>query len=139
MERAFALDTIAAEAACRLVCRFRRTARLVAVAGSPRLPVAVSSRAVDHSWPAYQGAMEQIVLSVSWPDAMRRLDDHGVRTVLVRGEEDRIVDGSVYTDLAETYDAVEAIVRAGAGHLLPLTHARWAADLLTPSGAGVPT
>ena len=136
MERLFALDTRSAEAACRLVCRYRRTARLVAVLASPQLPVAVSRRAVDHTWPAYQGAMEEIVLSASWPDAVRRLDDHGVRTVLVRGEADRIVDGAVYAGLAEEHDAVDVLVRPGAGHLLPLTDAPWAAGLLDPSAAG---
>lgn len=117
MTRLFVANTRLAALACRLNCRHRTAAGLVAAALSPSLPVPISRAASLHTWPAYRDAMEDLVAATDWRRCLEDIADDGGGVELTWGLDDRIGDRAV----AATLRAAVRIVPQ-AGHHLPLTH-----------------
>ncbi|CAN5865883.1 alpha/beta fold hydrolase [soil metagenome] len=124
MSRLFARDTPLAEVVCAAMCRFRRTAAVLAVAMSPRLPVPIARRGVLHTWGSYRQAFDTIVLDATWPDALRTLGAADVATRLVGGTSDPVIDPATLASAAHLSPTVETQLLSDATHELPLTHAR---------------
>lgn len=118
--RLFAFDTPPARAACAAMCRFRRTASIVAVAASPRLPVPIARRGVLHTWPSYREAMDTVALDETWPEPLQALVEARVMVRLVAGTDDDIVDRATL-QAARGLPGVCVYDVAAAGHDLPLT------------------
>lgn len=121
--RLFAFDSPLAEATCAAMCRFRRTAAVLAVAASPRLPTQIARRGVLHTWPSYQQAMDTIVLDPTWPNALQSLTEEGVAVRIAAGTDDPVVD-PVTLARARQWPHVRVRMVDGATHELPLTHPR---------------
>lgn len=128
LENLFAQDSPLAAKSCALMCAHRRLARFLAVALSPDLPVALSSKAVLHTWPAYRGALG--VFFADWPTAMEKLNQKGIRMTLIAGDKDRSQVKGLAAQLAETFSYVSEIQVKDAAHILPITHGRFCADRL---------
>lgn len=118
MARAFVATTRWAQAVCRLNCRHRRIAGLIAAAAAPELPTRIARAASLHTWPAYRDAIDDVISATDWPRTLSELAATGTNVELVWGTEDRIGDRAFATTLpGATVDEVD-----GADHHLPLTH-----------------
>lgn len=121
LERLFAQDSKLARKSCEVMCIFRPTAGWLAIALSPDLPVAVSARAVLHTWPAYRGAVE--IFFADWRNALARLAEAQVPIRLVAGTEDESQVPGLREQLARDYPNVETRTIPDAAHIITLTHA----------------
>jgi pimeloyl-ACP methyl ester carboxylesterase len=128
LESLFAQDSPLAEKACALMCRFRGMAGALAVALSPDLPIAVSHRAVEHTWPAYRGAMS--IFFADWQEALRQLEAANVPVELVSGSRDRSQVPGLAVHLARRYRNLRSVCVAGATHILPITQGELCANLV---------
>lgn len=126
MTRLFVANTRLAALACRLNCRYRIAAGLIASALSPSLPVPISRAASLHTWPAYRDAMEDLVAATDWRRCLEDIADDGGAVEFTWGRDDRIGDRSE----AATLPAAVRIV-SDAGHHLPLTHPEICLDQLS--------
>lgn len=119
LERLFAQDSKLARKSCEVMCAFRRTAGLLAIALSPDLPVPLSKRAVLHTWSAYRGAVE--IFFADWQ--LARLAEEKVPIRLVAGTEDESQVPGLREQLARDYANIESRSIPGAAHIITLTHA----------------
>lgn len=122
LERLFAQDSSFAKKSCELMCAHRPTARALAVALSPDLPVPVSKRAVLHTWPAYRGAVE--VLFSDWQRALRVLAEHDVPVTLIAGTNDDSQVPGLNEQLAQDHSNLRAVQIENAAHILAITHGK---------------
>ncbi|MEP6822515.1 MAG: alpha/beta fold hydrolase [Chthoniobacterales bacterium] len=130
LEKLFAQDSKLARKSCELMCSFRQTAGWLAIALSPDLPVAVSERAVLHTWPAYRGAVE--IFFEDWQRALARLAEVSVPIRLVAGTEDASQVPDLREQLARDYPNIETRTIPGAAHIITLTHAPECAKDMQP-------
>ena len=128
LERLFAQDSPLAERSCALMCRYRRVARLLAIALSPDLPVTISSQAVLHTWPAYRGAIS--IFSSDWQCALRALHDAQIPVTLVAGSNDPSQVPHRGDELSRRFANVRAIEVPEAAHIFPITHGDMCAEQL---------
>lgn len=138
LERLFALDGPLARTACRMMCRHRRVAALLAVVLNPSIPVALSLGAVRHTWPAYRDTMDGAVLDETWRDALQRLRDAGIPVVVAAGDRDEVADTQLHRELVLRYPNVEVRAAHGAGHLLPMTRPAWCVAQLMEQDPAAP-
>jgi len=131
MARLFALEGPRARRACAWMCEHRRAASWVAVLLHPELPVAIARQGVRHTWPAYLGGMNGVILRGGWEDAVHRLDAAGIPIVLAAGRRDRVPVAGLAEELGERYPCVRVLGHPGAGHDLPLTDPDWCVRTLT--------
>lgn len=125
LERLFALDTPLARALCAWSCEHRELAGWLAAAANPDVPVPLARQSSLHTWPAYRGALEEIILVSDWQPALAALDAHGVPVVLGRGARDPVADPGLAGTLAARFATVTAVTHPTAGHELPLADPSW--------------
>ncbi len=109
-----------AERVCHWMCENREVAQSVAVAISPRLPIAVALDTVQHTWRGYIAAFDSLVRDAGWADAFREVSARDVPVWLVDGEDDPVPMPGRADELAEGHSQVTA-VRLPGGHRLPLS------------------
>ena len=125
VERLFVLDTSVSRAVCAWSCAHRELAGWLATATSPEVPVALARQGVLHTWAAYRGVLEEVILASDWQPAIEALDAQGVPMVLARGARDPVADAAVVDRLASRYERVAALTHPTAGHELPLSDPPW--------------
>ena len=130
LEAAMAFDTPVARATCAWMCRHRTTASWLAVGLKPHLPVRLARRGVLHTWPAYLGAMDNIVLDSKWRTALSTLAAARVPVLFAAGEQDPVPVTGRTAQLAEQYPTVTSVTHPTAGHDLPLAEPAWCRSLL---------
>lgn len=108
-----------AERVCHWMCENRAVAESVAVAVSPRLPVAVARDVIRHTWRGYLAGFDAIVRDGGWADALRALDEREVPVWLVDGVDDPVPVPGRADALAEDSASVTA-ARLPGSHRLPL-------------------
>lgn len=109
-----------AERVCHWMCENRTLARGVAVAISPRLPLAVARDSVQHTWEGYIAGFDSLVRDAGWTDAFRQLAARDVAVRLVDGESDPVPVPGRADELARTFANVTA-TRLPGDHQLPLS------------------
>lgn len=109
-----------AERVCLWMCENRTVAQGVAVALSPRLPVAVARDAVQHTWRGYIAGFDALVRDPSWEESLRELESRSVVVRLVDGIGDPVPVPGRARELARAHANVAAI-RLPGGHRLPLS------------------
>ena len=120
LESLFARDTALARRSCQLMCQFRGTARVLAIALSPDLPIPISGRAILHTWPAYRDGIE--IFNSDWLASLEQLDRHEAPITLMAGSKDSSQVPGLREMLAEKFPHVRAITVPDATHILPITH-----------------
>lgn len=135
LEALMASDGPVARAACAWMCRHRTTAGWVAAAIKPHLPVRVARRGVLHTWPAYLGSMEHIVLHSPWRAAVTVLAEAEVPVVFAAGDRDPVPVAGRAERLAAQHASLTSIRHPRARHDLPLDDPRWCRQLLDSDGA----
>ncbi|MGH8164503.1 MAG: alpha/beta fold hydrolase, partial [Rhodanobacteraceae bacterium] len=133
LESLFAQNSSLAEKSCALMCAHRRLAGFLAIALSPDLPIAVSSKAVLHTWPAYRGALS--IFFSNWPAAIQELEEHHASISLIAGDEDESQVAGLADSLAAKYSCVNATFVKGAAHILPITHGILCAETILREAA----
>ncbi|MGI8576213.1 MAG: alpha/beta fold hydrolase [Egibacteraceae bacterium] len=131
LERLFAMDTPLSRRACAWSCAHRRLSSLVSVAISPAHPVAIARGGVQHTWAAYRGAMDEVVLTSPWTQALATLDAARIPVALALGSADPVPVKGRARALAMDLPSVSARELGGAAHDLPLAHPAWSLDCLT--------
>jgi pimeloyl-ACP methyl ester carboxylesterase len=127
LERIFALDTPLSRGVCAWSCRHRDLAGWVAAATNPDMPVPLARRTSLHTWAAYRGVMEEVILRSSWLERIERLNADDIPVVLARGAKDPVSDGALAAQLASEYPAVTVVTHPTAGHELPMSDPTWCA------------
>ncbi len=104
------------------MCHNRRLAGVLWPILAPRWPWPVAADGVLHTWPAYRGSLESLVLDSGYRYALERLAHRGVPVWLVEGDHDGVPVPGRTQLLASTLPDVAALRVPGAGHALPLSH-----------------
>lgn len=130
LEAAMAFDAPVARATCAWMCRHRTTASWLAVGLKPHLPVRVARRGVLHTWPAYLGTMDNVVLDSEWKTALSTLAAARVPVLFAAGEQDPVPVTGRTAQLAEQYPTVTSVSHPTANHDLPLAEPAWCRLLL---------
>jgi len=125
LERLFVLDTPLSRAVCAWSCEHRELAGWLASATNPEMPVPLARQSSLHTWQAYRGALEDVILAPDWQAALTALAAQKVPVVLGRGADDPVADPGVMTTLARRYSNVELLTHPSAGHELPLSDPWW--------------
>lgn len=133
LERAFGLNTGLAERTCALMCRYRGTARWLWTAMSPQWPVRLARHGVLHTWPAYLGGMEGLIIRGEWETAIRELDERGVPILLADGAEDPIPVAGRAEQLGHSHACVDAVRHPSAAHDLPAAYPDWCRARMLPA------
>ena len=128
--RFIGLPSPLARAVCTALCQRRpQAAALLYAACLPRLPLALTRQAVQHTWESYRDVIEDVMFNPGWMGAVAMLEAAAVPMVFAGGGRDRLADPGLRTALAGRRGVVLE-VRPEAGHYLPLTDAAWCAQLL---------
>ncbi|MEL7209939.1 MAG: hypothetical protein AAGK32_17180, partial [Actinomycetota bacterium] len=98
----------------------------------PGLPTAVTRATSEHTWPAFRGALDDVILDRSWADAFPALSRAGVPVQLVTGDADELLVPDRAAAVAADHESVSHEQWNG-DHHLPLTHAPAAAHLVIRS------
>ncbi len=109
-----------AERVCQWMCHNRTVARGVAIAISPRLPVAVARDSVEHTWSGYIAGFDSLVRDPGWSDALGELAARNVPVRLVDGEKDPVQVPGRAEELERTHPNI-TVTRLPGGHRLPLS------------------
>lgn len=123
MGRLFVLDTKWAERACRLNCWNRDLSGRAMALMAPRWPTEVSRDAGRHTWEAYQGSLQSLILDFDWTTVLPA----SVPVTIFRGTDDPIGDREYIAELA---DGVTVVDVPGADHHLALHHLELIFDAL---------
>lgn len=130
MERLLAFESPLSERMCALMCRYRSAAQWLAVASAPEQPVPIARRGVQHTWPAYLGSMNGVLLHPGWKESLARLSRNAVPVVIAEGAHDPVPVPGRAADLARTFASVEHRVHPRASHDLPLAQGLWCRNLI---------
>lgn len=136
LARLIALDDPLSERVCAWMCAHRRLAAGVTVAASPALPVPIARGGVQHTWPAYSGAMDGLIRDSGWRTPFRALVEARVPVLLLEGGRDPVPVPGRAAALAAAHPTVRLAVQPRAGHDLPLADPRWCVERIR--GAPVP-
>jgi pimeloyl-ACP methyl ester carboxylesterase len=128
--KALSRDTAIARRTCRWNCDHRAAAGWLGAALSPRLPVPVARAVSMHTWAAYRGAFDAVILNPSWEQQLHKLDQCGVPVRLVAGDADPLLVRGRVDELARALDLVTSETWSG-DHHLPMTAPDRAAAQLT--------
>lgn len=129
LEALFAQGTRVARISCQLMCALRPLARAAAVMLSPDLPIAISSKAVSHTWPAYRDSMA--ILLCDWAPALRRLEAASIPITLMAGTRDPSQVPGRARQLAADFSGVRDIAVPRGTHILPITHGALCAQAMS--------
>jgi pimeloyl-ACP methyl ester carboxylesterase len=88
MGRLLALDTKWAERACRINCKNREVSGQMMALMAPRWPTKISNRASRHTWDAYQGSLQALILDFNWS----RVLPASVLVTIFHGVDDPVGD-----------------------------------------------
>lgn len=121
MTRALSRDNRLARAICDLNCANRTASGLIAATMAPTMPTAVARVTSQHTWEAYRGAFDRVILDPSWSDRLTELDRSETPVHLVTGHHDRLLVPGRAADLATSMPSVTHEEWDG-DHHLPLTH-----------------
>ena len=119
-----------AERVCAWMCAHRRTASVLWPLLAPHWPWPLAADGVLHTWPAYRGSLQSLVLDSDYADALAELGRRGVPVSIVNGSNDAVPVPARATRLARAWTNVETVDVAGAGHPLPISRAERAAGLV---------
>mgnify|MGYP003116033866 CR=1 FL=1 len=72
-------------AVCELMCRHRTAARIVTRFANPTVPGPLNDDAVEHTWPSFQGTLEDLLLS---DDHAQWVDEVSVPVQVIVGSKD---------------------------------------------------
>ncbi|CAN5184792.1 hypothetical protein BH23ACT9_BH23ACT9_29700 [soil metagenome] len=111
-----------AERICGWMCKYRRLARALWPILAIRWPVPVAADGVLHTWPAYRGSLQSLVLDSGYRAALATLRERGIPVRLVNGDTDGVPVTGHAEALAATHANTHAITIAGGGHGVPLSH-----------------
>jgi pimeloyl-ACP methyl ester carboxylesterase len=134
LEKLFALENPLASAMCAWMCGHRRMASWLIPAVEPRWPVPVARMGVQHTWPSYLGAMNEVIRAGGWEGPIRELDRRDVPIALVDGARDQVPVPDRSAQLGRTYDQVGDVMHPTAGHDLPIEEPEWAAHFVLAEG-----
>lgn len=109
-----------AERVCQWMCDNRAAAQAVAVAISPRLPIAIARDAVQHTWQGYTAGFDALIRDTGWQTALQMLSERDVPVWLIDGEADPVQVPGRADALAREHEKLTAI-RFPGGHRLPLS------------------
>lgn len=126
LERFFALNTRIAQRSCALMCEYRSTAQWLWTAVSPQWPVRLARHGVLHTWDAYLGGIEGLIIRGDWEAAIGELDAQGVPVLLADGADDPVPVPARAAQLETVYDCVDTARHPTAGHDLPAAYPDWA-------------
>ncbi len=118
-----------AERVCHWMCDNRTAAQAVAVAISPRLPIAVARDAVQHTWHGYTAGFDSLIRDIGWQTALQTLATQDVPVWLIDGETDPVPVPGRADALAREYEKLTAIQFPG-GHRLPLSDPAGCASMI---------
>lgn len=113
-----------AERVCGWMCAHRRIAGVLWPLLGVRWPWPVARDGVLHTWPAYRGSLDALVLRSGWRAALDDLQRRGVPVHLLDGAEDGVPVPGRAVQVARAHRGVSAAVVDGADHALPLSHPR---------------
>ena len=136
LERFFGLDTGLAERTCALMCEYRSTAQWLWTAVSPQWPVRLARHGVLHTWPAYLGGMEGLIIRGEWETALEQLDERGVPVLLADGAEDPIPVAGRAQRLASAHRCVRTARHPSAAHDLPAAYPNWSREQVQAAATG---
>ncbi len=130
LEKFFALESPLAHWTCSTMCALRPAAQWLAVAISPAWPVQIARQGVLHTWPAYLGGMNGILLRPGWREAIEALSAREVPIVLANGADDPVPVAGLADELAAQLPYVRPVIHPEAGHDLPVSYEAWAGELV---------
>jgi pimeloyl-ACP methyl ester carboxylesterase len=128
--KALSRDTAIARRMCRWNCDHRAASGWLGAALAPRFPVPVARAVSLHTWAAYRGAFDAVILNPSWEQQLHKLDQCGVPVRLVAGDADPLLVRGRVDELARALDLVTSETWSG-DHHLPMTAPDRAAAQLT--------
>lgn len=111
-----------AERVCGWMCAHRRIAAVLWPLLGVRWPWPVARDGVLHTWPAYRGSLDALVLRSGWRTALAQLQRRDVPVHLLNGDRDDVPVPGRADRLARALPGVSAEVVEGADHALPLSH-----------------
>lgn len=127
--RALSRDTPIARRMCRWNCDHRAASGWLSAALAPRFPIPVSRAVSLHTWAAFRGAFDGVILNPSWERQIHSLGSHGIPLHLTVGDADPLLVPGRTEELATAIDSVTSYAWAG-DHHLPLTRPERAVDQL---------
>ena len=131
-------DSLIGRRLCQWNCNHRGVSGWLSAALAPRLPVPVTRAASRHTWAAFDGALDRVILDPAWEPGLHDLDGHGVPVHLVTGDTDPLMVPGRALRLADELSTVTHRQWIG-NHHLPLLqpHAAVAQvhDLVVDGGA----
>ncbi|MEE8600213.1 alpha/beta fold hydrolase [Euzebya tangerina] len=113
---------VVAERLCRWMCEHRALARTIWPLLAPKWPRAIAADGVLHTWPAYRGSLQSLVLDSRYADALATLAARAVPVVLVNGDQDGVPVPGRTDALTGLSPVVGSEVVSGADHGLPVSH-----------------
>ncbi|MGI9015555.1 MAG: alpha/beta fold hydrolase [Euzebya sp.] len=120
----------AAELMCQWMCDHRQAASLVWPLLAPRWPWPIAAAGVQHTWPAYSGSLESLVIDSGYATAIGALDAAGIPVRLVNGSRDGVPVEGRAQELALRYPTLSAATVQGVGHELPISRPQECVDHL---------
>jgi len=97
------------------MCRHRTAARIVTRFANPTVPGPLNDDAVEHTWPSFQGTLEDLLLS---DDHAQWVDEVSVRVQVIAGSKDPLMDHGFLRRLDQRSSVRLDLVPGG--HDLPL-------------------
>ena len=112
---------------CAFMCDHRELTRRLAPIFAPRLPAAVASDGVDHTWDSYKGTFDLIVKQEETPKLLATL---GERLTLIYGRDDRVCPASQVEPMVQRVGDVRLIARRNGDHHVPLQFPEQCSELI---------
>jgi pimeloyl-ACP methyl ester carboxylesterase len=117
----------------RLCDRYPAAAQRLYVLLYPRIPLGLARRLTDYTWPAYEAAMNNIVLDrQAWSSSVHALVEHGVPLTYAAGARDVLAPAHAVHRLGPDASAITVVIHPRGRHLLPLSDPQWCTALLRP-------
>jgi pimeloyl-ACP methyl ester carboxylesterase len=117
----------------RLCDRYPAAAQRLYVLLYPRIPLGLARRLTDYTWPAYEAAMNDIVLDrQAWSSSVHALVEQGVPVTYAAGARDVLAPAHAVGRLGPDASAIAVVTQPHADHLLPLSDPQWCTALLRP-------
>lgn len=115
MGRLFLMDSGWAERACRASCQNRDVSGRMMAMMAPRWPTRLGHDASRHTWDAYQGSLQSLVLGFDWTEVL----PSSVPVTIFHGDDDPIGDQAY---IASISGDAEMISVPGSDHHVALQH-----------------
>lgn len=119
-----------AQRVCEWMCEHRDLARRLWPMMAFRWPWPVAADGVLHTWPAYRGSLQSLVLDSNYDVALDVLADRSVPVVLAEGSKDGVPVPGRAQALADRHTNVTTLTVDGADHALPISHPGMVIELI---------